>query len=212
MGYERYRGLFYSIALGILVRFAVLLISISVIFFAEPLHLKWLPADEKAYEAHKALLDYLKGSITIEEAGERASLTKEEARHMEDVKERVDAGRVLLLLIVALVFGFSLLKPRAIDVKRAFLFSGVFGIISSTGLFVVPYQAFFDAFHRVLFEKGTWLFPLGTTLAKLYGGGFFQTAFKAVFSIDLATSIAIALIAMLSMKYKKENLRTKAPP
>ena len=189
-----------TLALAFLVRLTVLLLSVSVLFFAEEFHQQLLPRDPQASAAHHALLDYLRGTATLEQTSERAALTPEEASHIQDVKRRVNVARVLLAVLLVIVTGFVIVKPRMLDVKKAFFWSGISGIVLVIVLVVIPYDVIFTLFHASLFEQGTWLFPVGTTLANLYGGSFFQITFRAIMAVDFFMNLVITGFAWLALR------------
>lgn len=118
-----------------------------------------------------------------------------ELRHMADVQEvtwRLFAATGVAVLLLSAVIGYHL-KRRAIGtllyaIELASL-ATIAGVILGAFTVVVAWDAFFDTFHALFFEEGTWRFLYSDTLIRLYPEQFWVDssiavgAFAVVFSL-----------------------------
>lgn len=121
-----------------------------------------------------------------------------EVSHMTDVKwvMLITMAVGLLLLVLTLIFALLLRRWRPGGVARG-VFAGAWVtlglVIAVAVLAVLSWQQFFDAFHRVLFEEGTWTFSEDSALIRLYPEQFWMDAGIAVVGLV----VVIAVLALI---------------
>ena len=122
-----------------------------------------------------------------------------EISHMEDVRAVVRGALLAwLLALVSCVAGVALVgrAGRARCLSRAALTGGLLtavlvGAVALVGL--ISFDFFFEAFHSVLFERGTWEFPTGSTLIALYPERFWMTA-SLIGALLVLAQVVIAVV------------------
>ncbi|WP_051130762.1 DUF1461 domain-containing protein [Nesterenkonia alba] len=107
--------------------------------------------------------------------------TEAEVAHMTDVKLVMWWAMIIALVLLALtVLFFLLLRVWRPGAFSRGLFAGAWATIALfAGLAVVAvlnWQLFFDEFHRLLFEEGTWTFDSDAMLIRLYPEQFWIDA------------------------------------
>ncbi|NDJ87464.1 MAG: DUF1461 domain-containing protein [Chloroflexi bacterium] len=150
------------------------------------------------------------------EIGGKPAFNRDELRHMEDVQDVTQAAlRVLLLGTALLAIGFiplarqPRLRPRLRQALRwgGWLTFGVFMI--TTAVMLVSWGFFFEAFHDVFFEAGTWQFYKSDTLIRLYPEQFW---FDAALSIGLLASLGAGLCVAIPWYWECRLARQAATP
>ena len=102
--------------------------------------------------------------------------------HLEDVRGVVAGTRTAAGLSALALAGWvvwSGAKKRWALAARGVETGGwtVLGAVGLAGLFaLVGFDRAFDAFHGLLFEEGTWLFPVDSLLIRLFPEAFWMTA------------------------------------
>ena len=137
------------------------------------------------------------GESVLEEArleSGRNAFEADEVSHMADVRAVVRAALIVWLVSVIILIAMLVTGPRqrlagavragALATLASFV---VIGLIS-----VLSFDQLFTSFHEVLFEDGTWTFPLDSTLIGLYPERFWVTATGAL--VGLAALQAVALL------------------
>jgi len=130
------------------------------------------------------------------------AFTVAEISHMEDVRAVV-RGAMLAWLLALLAFLVGAVLPgRGRHLARAalaggLLTAGLVGVVGLVGL--VSFDFFFDAFHSVLFERGTWEFPTDSTLIRLYPERFWMTAALIGAGLILVQAAAAVVIGRSSL-------------
>lgn len=131
---------------------------------------------------------------------DQLAFTAAEVTHMEDVRTVVRGTLIAWLLALgAIATGVAMLRPgeRRERLRRALFAGGLLtgslvGVVALVGL--VSFDFFFEAFHSVLFERGTWQFPNDSTLISLYPERFWMTAaLIGGLLVLIQTVIAIAI-------------------
>lgn len=153
-------------------------------------------------------ISYL-GNLTIDG---RPAFNDDELHHMEDVKEVTRAAFQVLLIIGAFMVGSMVLLARIRTarptLRRALRWGGrlTLGLVVVAVLFiVVAWGFFFDTFHEVFFEDGTWQFHKSDTLIRLYPEQFW---FDATLAIAILTAIGVAMTQLVPWYWEK---RLEAP-
>lgn len=117
-------------------------------------------ADQKLSE----LLEYLKKEKPLS----KDVWSKREIRHMNDVKDIYDKGIILLLSCTAMLIlsAAALLNYDKLLILRGVLISGCVTLALIVFMLLLPFEGFFDYFHKVLFSPGTYAFSPSTSLMK----------------------------------------------
>jgi len=179
---------------------------------------------ENADEIDGKLLDYFKdqkpGLVDID------IYDGEEKQHLLDVKKAVNAGFSLLnfsLIIFLVLFAVflwlnkdSMTKPVINVLIGGGLLTVCFALLDL--LFsVLNFELYFDVFHRMLFEGGTWLFSEGSNLIAMYPIGLFYDLARQLLSNIIIHGFILVLIGffvrVLSLNHKivkKEKYLNKA--
>ncbi len=142
-------------------------------------------------------ISYL-GDLQIEGA---PAFRQKELDHMEDV-HAVTRGIFTLFnaataLFLLAVLGLGARAPTRPDLWRALRRGGVFSLANIGGLLLVALVAwdfFFDSFHALFFEDGTWQFYRNDTLIRLYPPQFWFDAALAVGALTLGGALALILL------------------
>ena len=156
-------------------------------------------------------LNYLLNSAGIEYLGDQTFpdgsplYNARELRHMEDVKVVTRAAFRLLMwgglaaLVIVLYLGWS--RRRRVILQQA-LMTGSILTLSLIGAIVlmalVAWNTFFDAFHDMFFESGTWRFAYSDTLIRLFPEQFW---FDAALVIGILTSATALLLLLITWRW-----------
>jgi integral membrane protein (TIGR01906 family) len=124
-----------------------------------------------------------------------------ELRHMHDVKQVAQGVFLAGLILAGVTFGAAGYLWRS--GQRRLLYTGlwrgsVFTLGSMLAIILVAFiawDAFFDTFHALFFEPGTWRFYYSDTLIRLYPEQFW---FDASLVIGGLTASAASLILLLT--------------
>ncbi|GAB4553610.1 MAG: hypothetical protein OHK0023_22820 [Anaerolineae bacterium] len=128
-----------------------------------------------------------------------ALYNERELSHMRDVQIVVNAAMIALaaLIIIFVVLG-SILSRSAAGRKRwrqglrggALLTLGILAALVT--YIVLDWEHFFDAFHALFFEDGTWRFYMDDTLIRLFPPRFWQDA-----AVTVGIFAALGALALL---------------
>ncbi|MFH0977682.1 MAG: DUF1461 domain-containing protein [Candidatus Woesearchaeota archaeon] len=150
------------------------------------------------------------GLNAIDFLNDRAQLnstafTEKEKSHMADVKEFVLDLRwawIQAFTIAAVSLAGIYAKSKKLAGK-AIRYSAI-AIIVTCVLFLIGnvfFSSTFDAFHRLFFKPGSYIFGEGEILPKLFPISFFLDSF----AIIVASCFAAAVLALVTMKLIKER-------
>lgn len=124
-----------------------------------------------------------------------------ELDHMEDVKTVTQAAFVvgaLAALLAAAAAGLLWRRPRSRSVLRQGIMAGsaltLMLIAAIVAFAALAWNRFFDTFHALLFEQGTWRFAYSDTLIRLFPERFWFDAALAIGG--LAALSALLLLAL----------------
>lgn len=123
-----------------------------------------------------------------------------ELRHMEDVKNVVQASLMVLYVssLVLLVLGIWAWRGDWwLEFRRGLARGGWLTVIfiASILLFVlVAFGIIFVAFHNVFFDPGTWTFLFSDTLIRLFPERFWRDTFLAVGLLSGGTGLALGYL------------------
>lgn len=132
--------------------------------------------------------------------------SEREATHMVDVQKAFQSvfGLWRAALVLVVVTGSILwLKRERVALASAFRWGGTLtaGIISTIGLLALfAWQVWFDNFHLVFFEPGSWLFAYSDTLIRLFPLQFWM---DATFTISAFTLIGGLLLAFMGRRWQR---------
>lgn len=149
------------------------------------------------YLLNNADISYL-GDLEIDG---RSAFNADELHHMKDVKVVTRRALQVLLLVGGLVAASIILLSRKSATRTRMRQSLRYGgwltialITSGIVLVVISWGFFFDSFHGVFFEDGTWQFSNTDTLIRLYPEQFwFDTAIAIGFLTILEASLCIGI-------------------
>ena len=169
---------------------------------------------EGASQLHKNVIDFMKGSTD--------SLPNEfnqrEKEHLADVKQVFSAANIVLYALIALFALLLLLSVMTLKINnyitsfigKVMVFGGMLTLLLALiVLFLINsnFSFTFDSFHRLLFEKGTYLFdPANEVIVNLYPEQIFMDLgiriSKGVF-ITAVVAIIIGIFLIFRSKKKK---------
>lgn len=132
--------------------------------------------------------------------GDEPLLDAEERSHMSDVSRlvRLLAGTAAVAAVLAVVTGAWLRRePHRLGRIMA-IAAGVIGgaAILTAGIFAVAFEPAFLFFHERFFPPGTYLFPTGSDLIKLFPQGFWFDAALAAGTVIVATATVVSLLGL----------------
>lgn len=129
----------------------------------------------------------------------------EEISHMTDVKYVMQLGLGFGFLMILLALAIMLIR-RNVD-ATGLIRAAVRGAWSTLGLIVVlgivavlAWQWFFETFHALFFDDGTWTFSLSDTLIRLYPTQFWIDAAACVGALTIIGAIVIILTGRRALR------------
>ncbi len=154
--------------------FSILIVSSSLMFI--PTH-----SNEQS-EMDKAVLNYLFNPFISSE--NISFMSKDEIRHIEDVKSYLFATFTLFLLIGGFLI-YTIRKRK--DCKQIYRLSSkiiiYFISITLAISLIVGFENIWAAFHYVFFPQGNWMFASDSVLMQLYGGNYFLWLVFSILSL-----------------------------
>lgn len=166
---------------------------------------------------HKSVIDFVSGKSNALPS----DFNERERQHLLDVRKLaylLSAGIVFSIAAFSF-FAYRSLRPlKRLDEKMRFigkilLYSGLLSILISGILFLLinsDFSPFFESFHRLFFEKGTYVFdPREEIIVRLYPEGLFMDLgiriAKAVIFLSAFASTA-GIILLIKSKTKRINM------
>lgn len=161
---------------------------------------------------NRNVVDYLSNKDIMH----RDFLNERELQHLEDVKNIVQlAISILYFLIFSFLILFSLLYTAFMDKKifiknlgLALIFGSVLALSISAVFFFAAYvdfSGFFDRFHGLFFELGTWTFDAGTeNIVNLYPEQFFYDLGYKIWMNSFIASLVLLIIGIIL--YRKNRI------
>jgi integral membrane protein (TIGR01906 family) len=213
--------LYYTVAVPVLLTLICVRIVMSPLF----LHVEYtrigFPPDYYGFTTEERLLygkkmiDYLvynrDESFIADLAFDDGSplFSRGEVRHMEDVKvvTRIAYFVLFSLSIITAIITYGLLRrPQWHNDLQDGVFQGalltLIVILSIIALAVFAWNTFFDSFHALLFEAGTWRFAYSDTLIRLFPEQFWLDSALVVGGI---TAISALILIFLTRKSSRFN-------
>lgn len=126
-------------------------------------------------------------------------LADNEISHLRDVRRLLNGLKITLAVsVVTLALSVSYLSSRKL-VARALFYGNLltYAVTALLSISLIFFDSTFEAFHRISFPAGSYLFPPDSLLLQLFTVSFFQKAFAAIvitalFSNTLLTVFALA--------------------
>lgn len=171
---------------------------------------------------HKKIIDFVSGKSQVAPS----ELNNREQQHLFDVRKVMSIATILLYSFIAL-FALLLYVEISISFKtggnilsiigKVMFFSGLLTIALagiSLALITLDFPASFESFHRILFDKGTYVFnPATEVIVRLYPEQLFQDigarVSKGVIFFSI-TAIVLGILLMLNSKQKKRHTGKKS--
>jgi integral membrane protein (TIGR01906 family) len=124
-------------------------------------------------------------------------------KHMEDVKIVTQAAYAFGTLggILALGIGYSLWRKDRYRLRLAVLRGSLLTlglIVTIITLSVVAWDFFFDTFHALFFEDGTWQFYYSDTLIRLYPEQFW---FDSAILVGIMTTLGAVVLLVVTGRH-----------
>ncbi len=136
-----------------------------------------------------------------------AAFNADELQHMEDVKVVTRSAFQVLLIVAAFLVGSTILLVRVPEahprLRQALRLGGrlTLGLVAlALVIIIVAWGFFFDSFHGVFFESGTWQFANSDTLIRLYPEQFW---FDAALTVAILTLIGTAITQLAPWYWEK---------
>lgn len=135
----------------------------------------------------------------------QGNFTSAETSHLEDVKKVMKGANIVFFtaLIALLFLGFYLYKLN--ELGDGLFYGGVASLvaISFFGLIgVLSFDYLFEAFHRVFFPQGNWMFAADSLIITLFLAEFFAAAAGKILIFVLLLS-AVFMLVGYRLKNKK---------
>lgn len=142
------------------------------------------------------------------------SYSEKEKLHMQEIKELISIlkviliiAAVLLLLFLVLLFNYS---------RKEFWFSLLIGsgvtlllCLIFVVLFLIDFNVFFTAFHKLLFRTDSWLLNSSDKLIQLFPQNFFYLAGIKWLLYIIADSLIIGAISFFQLRKRFHFLARK---
>ena len=135
---------------------------------------------------------------------------QEALSHMVDVKVVTQTTFSLAALLTLITLGIIGIGYRyqqyRFSIQRGLTYGSVLTIsliITIATLAVTAWDFFFDTFHELFFEAGTWRFAFSDTLIRLYPEKFW---FDASISVGILTTIGALIILGLMWQWSKRSV------
>ena len=200
------RQVFISIGLFIVFFIALLLSSALFIVFNNDFYLK--ECGKLGTDCDKTLnvVDYLKNNAELS-----SEFNNREISHMKNVKSltyNIMAVYVitLVILVALMLLTFFYNRKRFKEFLSIMLvYVGVFSVALLLFVLIMAilnFDLLFDVFHKIFFEKGTYLFSESDLLIRLFPRKFFYDISFLIFSTALISSVAVVLIGLIIKKFK----------
>jgi len=145
------------------------------------------------------LISYMKHGTPLSDF-----FNEKEKLHMVDVKNIIDKG--LILFIILLTISVALLIWKRKDIFRALFYGGIFGLIILLLLFLFAFFSFdslFYNFHIISFDNELWkLNPQVDNLKAMMPDELFYDALMSVFLMSSIISAVFMGIGFFGYRYK----------
>lgn len=160
---------------------------------------------ENASHYYKNVHEFLVLQKTLKE-----NFTENEESHMRDVRFLFNTFKILTIIFLTLII-IQYTKVKKQKKQRDFIKSihkaSIISTIILITIIIISILSFnwaFDAFHKVFFPQGNWIFPHNSILITLFPETFFINTTKKIILITLTLSVSLTvLFYILEKKIKK---------
>jgi len=131
---------------------------------------------------------------------------QEERAHLSDVKDLVQLGYSITMILGVAIIGFVGIGiwRRFVELSVWLRWGGI-AALASMGICVVlaatNFELMFDLFHRLFFHEGTWLFDPGQSLIILFPQGFWM---ETGFIVGVITALCGAGFFFVGLWYNRK--------
>lgn len=170
---------------------------------------------------HKKIIEFVSGKSQFAPS----ELNDREQQHLFDVRRAMRIAAILfysflalfaLLLYVEISISFKTGENFMSIIGKVMVFGGLLTIALASillALIALDFSASFDSFHKILFDKGTYVFnPENEVIVRIYPEQIFQDIgariSKDVIFLSI-TAIVLGALLMLNSKQKKWHIREK---
>lgn len=130
-------------------------------------------------------------------------------KHMVDVKVVTETTFRVALTLTLIILGIFILAYRypqyRFVIRRGLTYGSILTLSAIVTIVILAFTAwdfFFDTFHELFFEEGTWRFAFSDTLIRLFPERFW---FDASITIGVFTTIGAILILILMWQWSKRT-------
>ncbi len=200
------------VAIPVMVLFAPLYVFVTDAFVRHEYGLADMPSSARFTDSERlsishVMIDFLRGRATADDlanialADGTAAVNEREISHMQDVRYVMDglydaaviAAGVVLVLVLYLLYRAE--RRELASAIRGGIWLGAVIIAGIVAASLINFDVFFEAFHGLFFQSGTWLFYAQDTLIQLYPEPFWM---DAVWKYGVAIAIELAVLFGLS--------------
>ncbi len=130
-------------------------------------------------------------------------------RHMVDVKVVTETTYLLtfgVFIVTLMIFVFGLRSKQYLpSIRRGLTYGSMLTlslIFTIVVLAMTAWDFFFDTFHELFFEEGTWRFAFSDTLIRLFPERFW---FDASITIGIFTALGAIIILAMMWKWSQQS-------
>lgn len=137
-----------------------------------------------------------------------AMFNENELIHMEDVKDvlQISFTVAYTLFIGLLLSGWAMERSgNLVILWRGIIHGSILTLMTIATIIIIALAAwdtFFDTFHALLFEDGTWRFLYSDTLIRLYPEQFW---FDAAITVGILTSLGACSLLFLAWRQQRNT-------
>lgn len=160
-------------------------------------------------------IDYL-GDLTFPDG--HPLYNERELRHMADVKAVAQTAfgwhTVLGIPLVGAILWLGLSAERRAILRRSLVYGGMVTLASVVALAIgvaLNWDTFFEGFHRLFFESGTWRFEYSDTLIRLFPERFWFDAALTIGGLTISAELTLMGIAWIWGQRNKAAAPADAP-
>ena len=169
--------------------------------------------DQDVKAINRQVVGYLNNKDVIQEG----FFNQKEMSHFRDVKNLIQGSISFLyfLFFVFIILIFSLYfilrdSKKFIRYKSIILISGSLVILLSSLVFIstmnTNFTGFFDNFHNLFFEPGTWTFDASTeNMVNLYPEEFFYDMGYKISILSFSVSLVLLIFGILGMVLSRKK-------
>ena len=202
----------FTILISILFACSLLLSIAHTVFFNRAWQAESIggTGDTLMRSQYDATMNFLEGDAG---AALPAAMTSAEQDHMHDVKRVVTQGKIIetimWILFAASGTAYCFLQKKRRSVKNVLLMvkdasMTLFSIGALLIICALFFDAFFSAFHAVLFPQGNWMFPPDSLLIRMFPETLFLQGFIRIVGETVGTALLLLVFALLARHFAEE--------